>query len=254
MDGITNRRPTRLLLGAFIFCAVFLSARQTANAESITLTLNSISQGTFGCSGANGCYGNDVTLDVSGSGTNWAVTLNINTAGNTNGGDSIAAVSFILTGFNFSASDTNLILAPGGAGGWTEAAGPASAGGSGCNNTSSNSVCAYDTSLFAALPSGNDAKLSPASVLTWKWTVTNQTFSGFDDHTHIQALFGRLIESGTGCPGGASGAPCYKESGLMSTSPTTITTPEPVTLSLLGFGLVGVGAAFRKHVKRGNRA
>ena len=241
----TSKYATRIVLSALI-CGAILLAGQPAHAESITLKLNSVTQGTFGCSGTNGCYGNDLTLDVSGAGTNWTVTLQINTTNNTNQGNSIGAVSFILTGFTFSATDINLITAPGGAPDWTEAAGPASASGSGCNSSSTNSVCALDTSLFTVAPSDADAKLSPPGTLTWQWTIQNQAFAGFDSATHIQALFGSLIESGTGCPGGNT--PCFKETGLMSTSP--VTTPEPATLTMLGIGLVAFGSAVRRRSKR----
>jgi len=234
-------------MAVMLVAALALSA-PSVQAESITLSLNGTSQGTFACTGTNGCFGNDITLDVSGSGTNWTVTLTFDTTGNTNPGDGIGAVSFILTGFSFSSSNVNLTSAPGGAAGWTEAAGPASAGGGGCNNVSSNSICAFDTSIFSATPSGLDASpLGSGNTYTWVWTISNQTFGGFDSNTHIQAVFGKLITSGTGCPGGPTKVPCFKETGLISSSTERV--PEPGTMSLVGLGLLGLAGVARRRFR-----
>lgn len=229
---------TKLVVGAVAFCALLLAGVAPAHAESITLSLNGTSQGTFSCTGTNGCFGNDITLDVSGAGTNWTVTLSINTTGNTNGGSGIGAASFILTGFSFSSTDVNLTLAPGGAGGWAEQEGPANA--NGCQDSTSNSICAEDASAILN-GIGLDASPLGGPTYTWVWTITNQTFGGFDASTHVQFLFGDLSQN---C--GSAEPPCFKGTGLISS--TTGRVPEPSTITLLSLGLLGVGAAVRRRM------
>lgn len=233
---------TKLLIGTIAFCSLLLAGIVPAQAESITLSLNGVSQGTFACTGTNGCFGNDITLDVSGSGTSWTVTLDIDTDDNTNAGSGIAAVSFILTGFSYVDANVTLTQAPGGAGAWTEQAGPASA--NGCNDVSGNSICAEDTSAIM-LGTGLDASPLGSATYTWVWAINGQTFGGFDSATHVQALFGDIT---TSCPGGPN-APdsCFSGTGLISTHTGQV--PEPTTVTLLSLGLLGVGAAMRRRMK-----
>jgi len=229
------KNSTKFLMILALF--VLLGAAVPAQAESMTLVLNGSSQGTFSCSGANGCFGNDITLAVTGAGTNWTVSYSINTTGNTNAGAGIGAVSWILNGFSYDDPDVTLTAAPGTAATWTEAAGPASAGGGGCNDVSANSVCAFDTS---AITLGTLLNASPLNgpTYTWTWTITDQTFGGFDESTHVQALFGNLD---------ADCSPkCFDGTGLISTSPTRA--PEPTTVTLLGIGF-GVAAVVRRRMQ-----
>jgi hypothetical protein len=212
-------------------------AAMPAHAESFTLVLNGVNQGSFGCSGTNGCFGNDITLAVSGAGTNWTVNYIINTTGNTNAGAGIASVSFILSGFSYVDAQIALTAAPGGFAGWTEDEGPTSASGAGCQGATSNSICAYDTS---AILSGTGLNASPLGgpTYTWTWAITGQAFGGFDGATHVQALFGNLDP---GCS-----PRCFNGTGLISASPTGV--PEPLTVTLLGLGL-GVAAITRRFVR-----
>jgi hypothetical protein len=240
-------KHTTKLISATAFCLLFLIAATQARAESITLFLNGVSQGTFACTGTNGCFGNDIELDVSAGGMgdpDWIVTLDIDTANNTNPGSGIAAVAFVLSGFTFDSTDVELTGAPGGPATWTSEAGPASA--NGCNNASSNSICAEDTSV---INSGTGMDASPLGITyTWEWGIDNQTFGGFDENTHIQVLFGNLS---TDCPGGAS-APdnCFLQTGLISSN-TALNgqVPEPTTLTLVSLGLLGIGAVIRRHTR-----
>lgn len=212
-----------------------------AKAESITLTLNGgsgLGTGTFGCTGTNGCFGNDITLDVSGSGTSWTVTYSINTAGNTNPGSGIASVSFVLTGFSM-ASGVSLTAAPGGIAGWSTGNGPSNAGG--CQGSTSNHICSGDISVLANPSGGFSASPLSGATYTWSWSITGQTFGGFDANTHIQALFGN-IQTTQDC--GKTPAPCFKQTGLISSH--TASVPEPGTMLLFGAGLLGLGALRRR--------
>src|SRR5688572_7041837 len=145
-----------------------------AQAESITLVLNGSNQGSFGCSGGNGCFGNDITLSVSGAGTNWTVSYAINTTGNTNAGAGIGSVSFILTGLSYVDAQVTLTAAPGGVAGWTESAGPTNASGSGCGGSTSNSICVYDTSV---INTGTGLNASPLGGPDRKSTRLNSSHS-----------------------------------------------------------------------------
>jgi hypothetical protein len=239
-------KPSFRFLLIVASCAVLLAMATPAKAESITLSLNSVSQGTFSCTGSNGCFGNDITLDVSGSSTNWTVTITFDTTGNTNPGAGIGSISFILTGFSYVGGDVSLtsFSGTGGAAGWTVAPGPTNASGSGCQAVSSNSICSFDTSAIT-MGTGLDASpLGPGNTYTWTWTITNQSFGGFDSDTHIQALFGSL---GT-CTGAAKGPPnegCFDETGLISSNAV----PEPGTMALFGTGLLGLAGAIRRRMK-----
>jgi hypothetical protein len=170
------------------------------------------------------------------------VTLDINTATNTNPGSGIAAVAFVLSGFTFNSTDVELTGAPGGSATWTSEAGPASA--NGCNDASANSICAEDTSVITT---GTGMDASPLGIIyTWEWGIDNQTFGGFDQNTHIQVLFGNLS---TDCPGGA--ANCFVQTGLISsnTAPPNGQVPEPATLTLVSLGLLGIGAVIRRRTR-----
>jgi hypothetical protein len=228
------KTSTKFLMILALF--VVLGAAVPAQAESITLVLNGASQGTFGCSGANGCFGNDITLAVTGALTNWTVSYSINTTGNTNAGAGIGAVSFILNGFSYVNANVTLTAAPGGFATWSEAEGPANAGGGGCGDVSSNSICAFDTS---AILSGINLNASPLNGPTynWTWAITGQTFGGFDESTHVQALFGN--------PDASCSPKCLNGTGLISAVPTTA--PEPTTVTLLGIGC-GVAALVRRRM------
>ena len=233
------------LIAAVIVAAAMILTSAPAKAEGITLTSNSVNFGTFSCTSGGvptpgACFGNDITLDVSGSGTSWTITYSIDTTNNTNAGDGIAAVSFVLTGFSYVDADVTLTGAPGGAGAWSEALGPASAGG--CNNVSSNSICAFDTSALGS-GTGLDA-LTDGSTLTWTWTINNQTFSGFDSATHVQALFGDLDPNNPKCSSTAPNKDCFAQSGLISSHAGQV--PEPATLALFGLGLLGLAGLKRR--------
>jgi hypothetical protein len=223
----------KVLFGIVVFCLMLFVSVTPAQAESITLVLNGVIQGTFACTGTNGCFGNDITLEVAGSDLDWTVTLDIDTTGNTNAGDGIAATSFILTGFSYVDAQIELTGAPGGVGDWTESAGPANA--NGCQDSSSNHTCTQDTSVFL---DGTDLDASPLNgpTYTWEWEITGQTFGGFDENTHVQALF---VE----CQDGAED--CDNQTGLISTHAGQV--PEPTTLTLLSLGLLGIGAAIRRR-------
>lgn len=237
---------------ALVFCGVLLGVVAPAQAESITLIQTGVSNsGPLPC--LNGCFGNDITIEVNdlNLGYDWTVSITINATGNTNTGGAIGAISFILDGFSFDSADVDLVSAPGGVGaaGFQKAAGPANAN-AGCQDVSSNSICALDVSLYSASPSDADAPINigggAGPVHTWVFGIDDQTFGGFDSDTHIQVVFGNLILSGPGCPGGPDASPCFKETGLISTGPGQ-QVPEPTSLTLLGLGL-GVAAVVRRRM------
>lgn len=216
-----------------VVVAVFAFARVAA-ADSVTLTLNGGSgagTGTFGCTGTNGCFGNALTLNVSGSGTTWTVTFSINTTGNTNPGTGIAAVSWVLTGFNYGPGVSLTSTSAGPLSDWSTSSGPANA--NGCGGVSANSSCSMD------VVGGLNASPLGGPTYTWTWTISGQTFGGFDANTHIQVLFASggatLTSKGYDFPG----------TGLISTHTAV---PEPGTMLLLGAGLLGLGALRRRLV------
>jgi hypothetical protein len=150
--------------------------------------------------------------------------------------DGIAATSFILTGFTYVDAQIELTGAPGGVGDWTESAGPANA--NGCQDASSNHTCTQDTSVFL---DGTDLDASPLNgpTYTWEWEITDQTFGGFDENTHVQALF-------VDCQDG--NADCDNPTGLISTHTGQV--PEPTTITMLSLGLLGIGAAIHRRKRQ----
>jgi hypothetical protein len=232
----------KFLAIALVFCGLLLGGVTTARAESIEFFLNNVSQGgPKACT--NGCFGNDIDIKVSGAGTTWDVSVVIDFTNNTNPGTGIGAISFILNGFSYVATNVSLTAAPTALADWAKSAGPASASGGGCQDSSDNSICAYDVSLYSA---GTGISAATTGTKTWTFHIINETFGGFDSDSHIQVVFGKLIADGDpGCPGGPDESPCFKETGLISTGATTV--PEPTTLTLLGVGL-GVVALMRRRI------
>jgi hypothetical protein len=219
-----------------LVAALFLLVPATSQAEGITLILNGSNQGTFTCAGSGGCFGNDITLNVNGAGTDWTVTLTINTSGNTNSGDGIAAVEFKLNGFTFSGV-TGLATTAGGT--WTAASGPSAAGG--CNGVNNTFICAQQASFL-----GGGAPGAPldGSTWSWTWTIAGQTFQNFDS-LHIGVVFGELATSGCG----SNPTPCFKSTGNISAT-TGELIPEPGTMALFGTGLLSLAGAIRRRLAK----